>query len=211
MEPILLSLARRTYLVVAVAALASACSPAAAPAGVPTPTAAGPTSAAAATPTPTGVSTLGPSGSPTPAVSATPGGTAPATSKPNGAAQVDLTFTGAFPLTAKGTGGQCRLSTPSSGGLPSFGFEATEADFPGLGQSFSLLQFAGSDAVDLKWVIDGDNAYGQAGPIFTAGPNTITSSADHHSVTLDAQLSGLAPQGKPIPGAGHVTGTITCP
>jgi hypothetical protein len=79
-----------------------------------------------------------------------------------------------------------------------------------LGKSFSLVQFAGSDYVDFKWVIDDTNGYGQAGPIYTAGPNTITESADHHSVTLDAQLSGFAPQGKPVPGPEHVKGTITC-
>lgn len=201
---------RRLSLVVGLAALLAAGCAAAAPAA-PTPTAAGPTSSSAATPTPTGASTLSPSGSPTAAASATPGGTSQATPKPNAAAQVDLTFTGALPFTAKGTGGQCRLGTPSGGGLPSFGFEATELDFPGLGKSFSLAQFAGSDYVDFKWLVDDNNAYGQSGPIYTAGPNTITEAADHHSVTLDAQLSGLAPQGKPVPGPEHVTGTITCP
>ena len=117
-----------------------------------------------------------------------------------------------MPFTAKGTAGRCAMGTPAGGGLPIFGFEATEADYPGLGQSFSMLQFSGSNPyVDVKWVIDDNNAYGQSGPVYTAGPNTITLSADHHTVTLDAQLSGLAPQGKPVPGAEHVTGTITCP
>jgi hypothetical protein len=117
-----------------------------------------------------------------------------------------------MPFTAKGTAGRCAMGTPAGGGLPIFGFEATEADYPGLGQSFSMLQFSGSNPyVDVKWVIDDNNSYGQSGPVYTAGPNTITLSADHHTVTLDAQLSGLAPQGKPVPGAEHVTGTIACP
>jgi hypothetical protein len=159
---------------------------------------------AVATPAPASASPATPAASPTPTSAATSGATA-------GTAQVDLHFTGAKTFDAVGSAGRCSLGTPVGGGLPSFGFEATEADYPGMGLSFSLLQFAGADYVDLKWTIDASTIYGQAGPVYTAGPNTITLSPDHRMVTLDAQLSGFAPQGQAPPGPGHVTGTITCP
>lgn len=191
-------------LVMATLAVAfAACAPAA-PA-VPT---SSPSATAPAAPSPSAPASASQTSS---TAAATPSIGATATPKATGTAQVDLTFTGALAFTAKGTAGQCLLGTPVGGGLPTFAFNASEADYPRLGQSFSLLQFAGTNPyVDLKWVIDDNNAYGQSGPVYT-GTNTITLSADHRAVTLDAQLSGLAPQGKPVPGPEHVTGTITCP
>lgn len=193
------SSARISVLIVVTAALAAGCTPAApaAPGSSSAPPSAPASVSAAASPSGTASAASG-----TPSV--TPAGSA----KPSaGTAQVDLHFTGSRQFDAVGTAGRCSLS---SGTPPSFGFETTEADYPGLGQSFSLLQFAGNDLVDIKWVIDGNNSYGQAGPVYT-GTNTITLSADHHSITLDAQLSGLAPQGQPVPGPEHVSGTISCP
>lgn len=147
-----------------------------------------------AVPTPAGsgaASTFGPP---------TPGASAPAaTSAGTGTAMVDLTFTGTYAFTAKGTAGRCL----HGGGGTIFGFEATEADYPGLGQSFSMAEFNG--IVDIKWIKDDDNSWGNS-------PNaTITLTPDHHGISVDQDLAPFGPIGGPRPGPEHVAGTITCP
>jgi hypothetical protein len=74
-----------------------------------------------------------------------------------------------------------------------------------------MAQFsADNDYVDIKWLVTGDTAYARPGPA-AGGANTITLSADHHTVTLDVDLQPLAAVGQPAPGPEHVSGTITCP
>jgi len=141
---------------------------------------------------------------------ASPAATAASTPRPTaGSAQVDLTFTGTHQFTAKGSAGRCSLGTPAGGGLVLFGFEATEADYPGLSKSFSLLTFGQNpEYVDLKWVLD-NGGYGR--PDNPPDPADLTLSADHHTVALDVDLDQFGPQGGPMPGPEHVSGAITCP
>ncbi|MEY2423268.1 MAG: FecR protein [Acidimicrobiaceae bacterium] len=106
---------------------------------------------------------------------------------------VDLVFTGSHPFTAKGTKGRC-----GSGG--SFSFEMTEADYPGVGQSFSIARFSNGGAADIKWVIDATSAYGSS-----ANASLIFSS-DQKTLTVDDELGHPAEVG-----AEHVHGTVTCP
>ncbi len=119
------------------------------------------------------------------------------------AASVDLTLSGTVNVIAKGSKGRCVLIARSDGSL-SFGFEMTEADYPGVGQSFSLGNFSGS-YVDIKWVVDDKIAYGDA----SASP--VILSADHHSVDLDGDLSAFTPQGGSPAGPEHAKGHISCP
>jgi hypothetical protein len=93
----------------------------------------------------------------------------------------------------------------------SFGFEATEADYPGLGMSFSLAEGVVPGFVDIKWVIDATSAYGRPGPAGGGSDSDIVESADKHSVTIDTQLSEFKAAGSKGPGPEHVTGTISCP
>lgn len=130
--------------------------------------------------------------------------TTAATRKPAaGNAQVNLVFSGTRAITAKGTAGRCIIIKRADGTF-SFGFEATETDYPGLGKSYSMANLNG-DYVDIKWVIEDKIAYGN--PVGGGG----TLSADHHSVTIDVDLSPFTTQGAPTPGPEHVKGTITCP
>jgi hypothetical protein len=143
---------------------------------------------------------------PTVAVSVVPSLVASVLAPSAAAAQVNLSFSGARVFTAVGSAGRCTLGKDGAGNVASFGWEGTEADYPGLGLSFSMAQFAGNDYVDIKWVIaNGGDAYARPGPA-QAGANTVTESADKHSVTLDVDLQ---PFGKSP--AEHVSGTITCP
>jgi hypothetical protein len=128
--------------------------------------------------------------------------TAPTKAPATGTAQVDLLFSGTRAITAKGTTGRCIVITRSDATV-AFGFEATEANYPGLGLSFSMANLNG-DHVDIKWVIEGNISYGDPG-------TGITLSADHHSVQLDVELSPFTPQGGTAPGPEHVKGTVTCP
>lgn len=147
---------------------------------------AGPTSAASAPPATSGPATAGP--------------TSPPATTAGGLAQVDLTFTETFAFTARGTKGTCKLFTQD--GKLNFGFEGTEADYPGLGLSFSLVEFG---TVDIKWVKDNDHNWGND------TKTVIQVSSDHRSVTLDQELEQFHAQGAPLPGPEHVKGTITCP
>lgn len=128
--------------------------------------------------------------------------TAPTIGLGTGTAQVDLQFTGTRAITAKGTAGRCIIV--HVGDRTSFGFEATEADYPGLGISYSMANL-NADYVDIKWVIDADMAYGNPG---TGGGSL---SADHHSVTIDVDLQPFSSAAGNAPGPEHITGTITCP
>jgi hypothetical protein len=128
--------------------------------------------------------------------------TAPTKAPATGTAQVDLLFTGTRAITAKGTTGRCIIITRADGTV-AFGFEATEANYPGLGLSFSMANLNG-EHVDIKWVIENTISYGDPG-------TGITLSADHHSVQLDVELSPFTPQGGTAPGPEHVKGTVTCP
>lgn len=129
---------------------------------------------------------------------ATTGPTTPAVA---GTAQVDLRFTGTRAITAKGTAGRCIIV--KVGDRVQFGFEATEADYPGLGLSYSMANL-NANYVDIKWVIENGISYGN--PV--AGGGTL--SADHHSVTIDVDLSPFT-SASGTPGAEHVKGTISCP
>jgi hypothetical protein len=146
---------------------------------------------------PTAGSTVGSTAAPATVAPASP---APATAAA-ATAMVDLTFSGTFNFTAKGTKGRC-IVVQTSGGGTAFGFEATEADYPGLGQSFSMAEFG---VVDIKWVIDADHNYGNS------SSSVIQVSPDHHAVTVDEDLAEFAAMGGPKPGPEHVKGTVSCP
>jgi hypothetical protein len=135
-----------------------------------------------------------------------PGSSSLATAAPTkagtvGTAQADLLFSGTRAITAKGTAGRCIVV--QVGDRVSFGFEATEADYPGLGLSYSMANL-NADYVDIKWLIENDIAYGNP----PTGGGTL--SADHHSVTIDVELAPFTSPGG-TPGPEHVKGTISCP
>jgi hypothetical protein len=119
-----------------------------------------------------------------------------------GTAMVDLTFTGTYAFTAKGTAGRCILGTAADG-TKRFGFEGTEADYPGMGKSYSMAEFSG--LVDVKWVKDDAVSYGNN------GTDPITLTPDHHGIFIDQDLAPFTPQGGVEAGPEHVKGTITCP
>lgn len=135
------------------------------------------------------------------------GATPPTAAAPSaaggGSAAVDLTFTGTKAFTAKGSAGTCRLFKHGDGTV-SFGFEATEADYPGIGQSFSMSNMSGA-YVDIKWVIDATTSYGDS------PKSPVVLSADHHSISVDMDLSPFTPQGGAAAGPEHVKGTVACP
>lgn len=122
-----------------------------------------------------------------------------ATTAGGGTAMVDLTFTGTFDFAAKGTAGRCIVV----GGH--FGFEGTEADYPGLGLSFSMAEL-NPGYVDIKWIKDDDNNWGN-------DVNAkIALTADHKGVTLDQDLSPFTNMSTgESAGPEHVKGTVTCP
>ncbi|MGZ4209651.1 MAG: hypothetical protein ACXVQX_03560 [Actinomycetota bacterium] len=105
---------------------------------------------------------------------------------------VDLVFTGSHPFTAKGTKGTC-----GSGNVFSFG--ASEADYPGIGQSFSVTTFS-NGYPDIKWVFDSKVVYG------TSAHPTYGYSADRKTLTYDDDLGHPSSTGPE-----HIHGTITCP
>ena len=118
----------------------------------------------------------------------------PAPSK--GTVAVDLVFTGTLPLTAKGSAGQCTLGHVLADGSILFGFGATEADYPGLGQGIYLNEEPGS--LTLKWL----SSVVPSLTFLTEGQG-FTYSSDHKSITIDADLQSNVPE--------HMKGTISCP
>ena len=128
-------------------------------------------------------------------LAATPGASAAGIS-------VDLVFSGTLSFVAKGSAGRCSGVTRSDGSV-SFGFEATEADYPGLGTDYSMANLQG-DYVDIKWLVDATTAYGES------LETPIVLSADHHSVRIDGDLAPGSVGGGPVAGPEHVSGTITC-
>jgi hypothetical protein len=130
--------------------------------------------------TPTGAPSVASVASPTPA---------PAT------VSVDLVFTGSHPFVAKGSAGKCGTGHQFDG-TAVFTFFATEADYPGFGDGFSMDELR-PDFAEIKWALGGTT--GWMG--FKAG--SIVLSADHLSVRVDGDLAGLD--------AEHVSGTVTCP
>jgi hypothetical protein len=136
-------------------------------------------------------------GSPAATTGTTPGSTNTSTigSKP----AVDLTFTGTLTVPAKGSAGTCQLGRHTDGSIVAFGFNATEADYPGLGQNLNFTEDVGSHRMTMKWAV----AAGQAW--FGYMDTGVTISTDHRSVTFDADL----PKDPNHPE--HVKGTIACP
>lgn len=112
-------------------------------------------------------------------------------------ASVDLRFTGPIALVANGTAGTCQLGKDASGIVTKFGFSASGTDYPGLGDGF--------------FVEEGNNGFVTVKLLAGAGANFINIqdiqnavSADHKSITLDADLGGGS-------ATEHVAGTIVCP
>ena len=171
---------------VATLAIVAACSspgPAATP---------GATTPVVVTPAATGGATA-----PASTVAATTGSTAGA----GGTANVNLAFTGTSVFDAKGTKGTCKVLQVD--GSPRFGFEATDADYPGLGQSFSMAEL-NPNIVDVKWVIDATHSYGN-------NPGShIDLGSDHHIITIDQDLQPFTAGGVTA-GPEHVKGVIICP
>lgn len=133
------------------------------------------------------------------------GGSVEATAGPSASAAsgssvaVDLVFSGTLPFTAKGSAGQCMLGTSSADGSVVFAFSATEADYPGLGDGFYLNGDAASSKLSEKWLSSEVPSVGDL------PEGSFTFSADHKSVTLDADLPGGIDKPE------HLSGTIACP
>jgi hypothetical protein len=159
-------------------------------------------------------SSAGPAVTPgaTTAITVTPGATAPAATAGatlaaatsgagSGTAVVNLTFTGTSVFDAKGTKGTCKVLLVN--GSPRFGFEATDADYPGLGLSYSMAEL-NANTVDVKWAVNATTAYGN-------NPQShIDLGADHRTVTIDQDLLPFA-MGGVTAGPEHVRGVINCP
>lgn len=178
------SFGTRSAVLGVVALLAVACS---------APSAGGPTAGSGATPPPTTAATAG---------AETPGSGTGAPTTAAGTVMVDLTFTGTFNFTAKGSKGRC-IIVGRSDGTTAFGFEATEADYPGLGQSYSMGELG---IVDVKWIKDEKSSWGN-------NPSaTITVTPDHHGISIDQDLSPFTNMSTgDTAGPEHVKGTIACP
>jgi hypothetical protein len=104
---------------------------------------------------------------------------------------VDLTFSGPFAFTAKGSTGRCDLGKDSTGAVTTFGFQATDADYPGLGDGFFVSEDGGGSVVLKLLAGSGGLNTGQG----------VTVSPDHKSATLDADLGN----------GEQVVGSIVCP
>lgn len=134
------------------------------------------------------------------AVAPSPSTASSSTASPAGSGvSVNLTFTGTTPFTAIGSGGRCTTIKYGSN-QTGLGFDASEADYPGLGASFGVDV---SDLPNIKWQLKGSTYY--------IGTKGLTLSADHHTITLDTALLGAVPAGATPPGPEHVRGTIVCP
>jgi hypothetical protein len=137
-------------------------------------------------------------GGPAATTGTTPGSTNTSTANVGTKPAVDLTFTGTLAVTAKGSAGTCQLGRHADGSLASFGFNATDADYPGLGENLNFTEDSGSHRMNMKWAVGA--GLGWVGEMDTG----VTISADHRSVTFDADLPK---SNKPE----HVKGTIACP
>jgi hypothetical protein len=130
--------------------------------------------------------------------------TAPTRTSPAGGRKsslaVDLTFTGTVPLTAKGSAGQCQFGygPGSSRAVTRFGFSATEADYPGLGDSIYLNEGPSPDKFDVKWAASSGHAW--VGYV----EGNVAVASDHKSVVFDNDLSGGINQPE------HLKGSIAC-
>lgn len=130
---------------------------------------------------------------------ASAGDSAVASARPSTASvSVDLVFSDAIDVVAKGTAGECTLGKDSAGTVTVFGFRALEADYPGLGQGFFVSEGNGG-YVTLKLLLDASTGYLNNADIVGAV------SADHHSIQLDEDLAGGDAQ------TVHVKGSIVCP
>ena len=126
---------------------------------------------------------------------------APTAAGGGGNANVNLTFTGTAAFDAKGTKGLCKVFQVN--GTPRFGFEATDADYPGLGLSFSMAEL-NTNVVDVKWLVNATTAYGN-------NPGShIDLGADHRTITIDQDLVPFTAGGVKA-GPEHVRGVISCP
>ncbi len=167
-------------------------------------------------PAPSNASTPAAASSQPSAVAATPStepsasSVAPATPTTAAGSEVNLVFTGTSEFSAIGTAGRCVLIKAADGSVQSFGFEVSESDYPGLGQSFSLAELS-PGYVDIKWVVDASSGYARPGPAQGGSDSDLILSADKHTVTIDSDLSPFAAAGTTPPGPEHVAGTITCP
>ncbi|MEP7041134.1 MAG: hypothetical protein ABI864_06120 [Chloroflexota bacterium] len=127
----------------------------------------------------------------------TPAASSPTQAKP----VVDLTFTGAFAFVAKGSAGQCDLGGDPAGGPVLFRFSTSASDYPGLTRFYAFESHNDNAYSVLITLNTSDGDFGGASGSVFAG--VIAVSADHHSITLDTDLSPS--------GAEHVAGTIVCP
>ncbi len=133
------------------------------------------------------------------------GGSLDATTGPSASAAsgssvaVDLVFSGTLVFTAKGSAGQCLLGHSSADGSIVFGFSATEADYPGLEQGIYLNEDVASHHLAEKWLSS------EVASVGDLPEGSFTFSADHKSVTIDADLPGASDKPE------HLSGTISCP
>jgi hypothetical protein len=126
---------------------------------------------------------------------------APTAAGGGGNANVNLTFTGTAAFDAKGTKGICKVLQVN--GTPRFGFEATDADYPGLGVSYSMVEL-NANSVDVKWLVNATTSYGN-------NPGShIDLGADHRTITIDQDLVPFTAGGVKA-GPEHVRGVISCP
>ena len=107
--------------------------------------------------------------------------------------EVDVTVTGKHPFVAKGTKGRCIVTADQ------FGFEMTDADYPGVGASFSVAELK---PTDIKWAFTRDEVLTNSS---TGGILAVT--PDHKSIAIDVDLTG-PPDGSV---QAHAKGSITCP
>jgi hypothetical protein len=136
-------------------------------------------------------------GSPDATTGSPPGATTSSSAVGNSVA-VNLTFTGDTPLTAQGSAGMCQLGHGSDGSVVAFGFNATDADYQGIGENLNFSEDIGSHKLSMKWIAGGGLAW------FGYMEGGVTIAPDHRSVALDADLPTTP--GHPE----HVRGTIVC-
>jgi hypothetical protein len=120
---------------------------------------------------------------------------APATKAPSAAAVVDVDLTGWKTVAMHGSAGHCMLGM-NGGKAVAFGFQALEADYPGLGNGIYISEDSQGYAT-IKWLPDSATGFINIKDVSSVSP-------DHHSITLDVDLGGG-------PATEHMKGTIACP